>query len=411
MMVLAQMRFPRPDFEHYVEPLMDLESRFFDSMALRLVVLALLLVFTGLAAYRWRSRRLLLLLSGLSLLLLGFLFQACPCPVGMFQNVLAGLCGHYPLTLGVVLLFILPLGVALHYGRLFCMGGCPLGAMQELLHFKTLQVPLWLDRIGRQLALAMLLIGGVTAASGGGFHLCHGDPYLVIFSFGTSWTHWLVAGVLIALGVFISRPFCRYLCPYGVLLRLCSLAAPRKIAITTGDCISCRLCEQACPNGAIVAPAPMKDHESHEQGRRRLGWLLAVSPYVIFLCAWAGYSLGEPLSLVHHDVELLRSLDAGRRSDAITAFTSSGRPMSELRASVGRIRHRMRVGLTLSGALVGISMIVELMALGRRRSSLRTYQVDAGLCVACARCYDVCPVERMVKSKRKACSQEAKSDG
>lgn len=410
MIFFAQMRFPRPDFEDYVEPAMNLETQVADGIYLRLAVLAILLLFTGLAAYRWRSRRVLLLLSALSLLLLGFVFSACPCPVGMYQNVLAGWFTDYPLTLGVLLLFVLPLAVALYYGRLFCMGGCPLGAMQELLHFKTLQVPLWLDRIGRQLALALLLVGGVTAASGGGFHLCHGDPYFVIFSFGVSWTHLAVAGVMILLGVFVCRPYCRYMCPYGVLLRLCALAAPRKIAITGGDCISCRLCEQSCPNGAIVAPEPLKAAESPEQGRRRLGWLLALTPYVIILCAWAGYSLAGPLCAVHHDVKLLQSLDGNLRSDATVAFASSGRPLSELRDSVAQQRRRMRIGLTISGAIVGLAMMLELIALSRRRSPGRTYEVDAGLCVACGRCYDVCPVEHMTVKLRKACPPAAKSD-
>lgn len=411
MIVFAQMRFPRPDFENYVEPVMDLETQVADGVYLRLAVVAALLLFTGLAAYRWRSRRILVLLSALSLLLLGFIFPACPCPVGMVQNVLAGLFSDYPLTLGVLLLFVLPLVVALYYGRLFCMGACPLGAMQELLHFKTLHVPLWLDRMGRQLALALLLIGGVTAASGGGFHLCHGDPYFIIFSFGVSWTHLAVAGAMIVLGVFVCRPYCRYMCPYGVLLRICALAAPRKIAITTGDCISCRLCEQSCPNGAIIAPEPLKGLESPEQGRRRLGWLVALTPYVIILCAWAGYSLAESMCAVHHDVKLLQDLDATRRNDAIVAFASSGRPLSDLRAHVAQVRRRMRIGLTLSGAVVGLAMMLELMGLSRRRSPGRTYDVDAGLCVACGRCYDVCPVEKLAREQRKDRAHQAHSDG
>ncbi|MGI5923207.1 MAG: 4Fe-4S binding protein [Lentisphaeria bacterium] len=411
MIVFAQMRFPRPEFENYVEPTLNLEAQVGDGIYLRLAVLAILLLFTGLAAYRWRSRRVLLLLSLLSLLLLGFVFRACPCPVGMYQNVLAGCFADYPLTLGVLLLFVLPLVVALYYGRLFCMGGCPLGALQELLHFKTLRVPLWLDRIGRQLALVLLLVGGVMAASGGAFYLCHSDPYVVIFNFGVSWPHLTIAGLVILLGVFVCRPYCRYICPYGVLLRICALAAPRKIAITSGDCISCRLCEQSCPNGAIVAPEPLKAAESPEQGRRRLGWLLALTPYVIILCAWAGYSLAEPLSAVHKDVKLLRSLDANRRTNATLAFASSGRSLSKLRDNVAQLRRRLRIGLTVATAVAGLAMMLELMALSRRRSPGRSYEVDAGLCVACGRCYDVCPVENMAVKFRKARPPAASSDG
>lgn len=64
---------------------------------------------------------------------------------------------------------------------------------------------------------------------------------------------WLVGGVLLAvLGLNLVRPrfFCRYLCPEGALLALCSRLAPWRMGKTrAGACGSCRRCEAACEGG------------------------------------------------------------------------------------------------------------------------------------------------------------------
>ena len=136
MIYFAQMRFPKPEFKDYVEPILELEERIPDTTLLRVLILAVMLLFTGIALYRWRSRKRLQLLAAGSLLIFGFLFKACPCPVGMYQNLSAAFFRGQAAPLGMILLFILPLAVALYWGRLFCMGGCPIGALQELLHLK-----------------------------------------------------------------------------------------------------------------------------------------------------------------------------------------------------------------------------------------------------------------------------------
>ena len=79
MIYFSQMRFPKPEFKDYVEPILELEERIPDTTLLRVLILAVMLLFTGIALYRWRSRKHLQLLAAGSLLIFGFLFKACPC--------------------------------------------------------------------------------------------------------------------------------------------------------------------------------------------------------------------------------------------------------------------------------------------------------------------------------------------
>lgn len=113
MIFLAQMRFPKPEFKDYVEPVLKLEERIPDTLWLRVGILALLLLLTGLSLYHWRSRKKLQLLAACSLLIFGFLFTACPCPIGMYQNLTAALFSGQAVPLAIVVLFVLPLAVAL----------------------------------------------------------------------------------------------------------------------------------------------------------------------------------------------------------------------------------------------------------------------------------------------------------
>jgi len=54
--------------------------------------------------------------------------------------------------------------------------------------------------------------------------------------------------ILFALSIFLRGFWCRYLCPYGALLGIWSLASPARIGRDRQLCISCGKCTQVCPS-------------------------------------------------------------------------------------------------------------------------------------------------------------------
>ncbi len=61
----------------------------------------------------------------------------------------------------------------------------------------------------------------------------------------------MIGGAFLVGGIFVGRPYCRYLCPYGVLLSWCSRLARRGVTVTPDKELECGLCAGSCPYGAL----------------------------------------------------------------------------------------------------------------------------------------------------------------
>lgn len=202
-----------------------------------------------------RSRRWLLALAIFSLAYFGFYREGCVCPIGAIQNVSVALADpHYSIPIVVIATFFLPLFVALFFGRAFCGGVCALGAMQEMVVLKPVQVPRRLDRALGLLKYAYLLLAillAIKPALARDFVICRFDPFVGFFR-QTGPPHMLmIGGAFLIAGMFVGRPYCRWLCPYGVLLNWCTRLAKRGVSITPDRELDCGLCRDACPYGAI----------------------------------------------------------------------------------------------------------------------------------------------------------------
>jgi len=206
-------------------------------------------------ALRRRTRAGLIALSVAAVAYFGFFREGCICPIGSIQNVAVSLADPlYAVPYHVIAVFVLPLVAALFFGRVFCSGVCPLGAIQELMVLKPLHVPVKLDKtLGwlRWVYLLLAVVFAVLPAAHRDFVICRFDPFVGLFRFsGQAWLL-MVGGVFLVAGIFIGRPYCRWLCPYGALLSVFSRYAWRSFSITPDRELDCGLCVEACPYGAI----------------------------------------------------------------------------------------------------------------------------------------------------------------
>ena len=399
----AVQRFPPPQFTETGHALPALTSPVpLRAAALDYVDVAVLFVALALAAWlalRRRSRRGLVVLGLGALAYFGFWRRGCICSIGSIQNIAEALGNPAAGVPWTVLAFgLLPLAFALLFGRVFCAAVCPHGALQDVMLVKPVTVPPWLEHGLRLLAHAYLGLAMIFAATGGGYLICQYDPFVPIFRFSGAPLMVGLGVALLVLGLFVGRPYCRFLCPYGVLLGLASRVSRWRVRVTPDLCTQCRLCEQSCPVGAINPATLEIPAQAVAADRRRLVIRLLLLPVLIAAGLALGGLAGPNLARRHRTVNLAERVHledqgiAKDTTDASAAFRATGAPVEELYASAQALRDRYVLAARLCGGWIGLVVGLKLISLSIRRR--RTdYEADQTRCIACARCYLYCPQE------------------
>ncbi len=172
--------------------------------------------------------------------------------------------GHVPgIHPAAMFLFMAFVAISLTAKKAFCSWLCPVGTLSEALaglgkkiFRRNLRLPRWLDIPLRGLkylllAFFVVIIGTMSAAAINDFmHAPYGliaDVKMLNFFLEMSETAAIVLGALVVLSVLIENFWCRYLCPYGALMGLVSLASPLKIRRNATACIDCARCARVCP--------------------------------------------------------------------------------------------------------------------------------------------------------------------
>lgn len=401
--VRASLNFPRPEFEGgYVFPSMTTpEAR---AAILQVVDVGLLAAALSVAAYlalRRRSRRGLFWLTIVCLAYFGFWRNGCICPIGSIQNVTLGLTdASYAVPLAVLLFFLLPLVFALLFGRVFCAGVCPLGAIQDLVVLKPIKVPRGLNEALGLLPYLYLGASVLYVITGTGFMICRYDPFVGLFRMSGSLGMLLFGGALLVIGIFVARPYCRYMCPYSVLLNWSSRFAWRHAAITPDHCIQCTLCEQACPFDCIRKPTPPRYGERLDSGTRRLARMVLLLPVLVLVFAGLGVWSHEALARADRTVRLSEQVEkenlglaAGTTLDSETFRDGGGDPV-QLAAEADLLRARFRRGGGYLGVFMGLVVGGKLIGWSIRRRRV-DYELDRATCFSCARCFKSCPREQL----------------
>ncbi len=129
-------------------------------------------------------------------------------------------------------------------GRTFCGHLCPVGSVQEL----AWNVPGRKIDIKKTRYLEGLRLGLFAATVIGALYYINLMDYTGIYEFfSLTLSIGLVVFILfLALSVFLYRPVCRGICPFGLLFSIPAHFSLYRLR-RTGACISCRKCEKACP--------------------------------------------------------------------------------------------------------------------------------------------------------------------
>ncbi len=192
---------------------------------------------------RWRREVGWLLLAVTAAL--GFLVFSPVIPWQFQQLVLRDARGlGAPLLVGAVGLLVVFL-LTLVAGRAFCGYLCPVGAVQEIAYHAP--VPKVVPRRKSAFMLVraaffvvfLVMAFGFSASLLGWFGLR--DFFHLSLTAGT-----LAFGIVLLVSTTLYRPFCRLVCPAGLLFSLGGWKSLLRLQ-RTGACIECKRCERACP--------------------------------------------------------------------------------------------------------------------------------------------------------------------
>jgi len=199
--------------------------------------------------------RLLFLIGGT--LVFGFIFGLIipgglnPNPVASLRNLLTSILVKHRLVAPVVVMLAILLLATWVSNKSICGWACQLGLLQDLIFRVKVpkwKPPFWLSNGVRIVAFVALVAGLVVA---GIDWIRAVDPFQ-IFSFRFTLGIALLSTAVLVASLFTYRPWCRFLCPFGLagwVVEQVSLLRPR---VNRDACKQCQLCVKACPTGAMA---------------------------------------------------------------------------------------------------------------------------------------------------------------
>jgi polyferredoxin len=225
------------------------------------VLLTSLFIFLKKRKITPRLRKWLLLLS---VLVFGVIMGSDPSPMGTVKDAIhlyGSARAIFPPRLIALLVFLVIVFLANKY---ICAWGCQVGVLQDLI-FRINQADKGKAVVGRQIKPSFALSNTVRIAFLGLFIILAFawgtdmiepiDPFRIYKPAYLGLTGTVSIGILLIAGLFIYRPWCHFLCPFGFVGWLVEKFSRARISVDYGTCIACQKCASACPAtvmGAIL---------------------------------------------------------------------------------------------------------------------------------------------------------------
>ena len=198
----------------------------------------------------------------ISVLIFGVIMGSDPSPMGTVKDAihLYGSAGAiFPPRMIALAIFLVIVFVANKY---ICAWGCQFGVLQDLI-FRLNQTAKRKAVIGQQIKVPFVFSNGIRAAflsiftvvafTWGADIIEPFDPFKIYKPVYFTLTGVILVWILFIMSLFIYRPWCHFLCPFGLVGWLVEKASRIRISVDYKTCIACQKCATACPSTVMAA--------------------------------------------------------------------------------------------------------------------------------------------------------------
>lgn len=190
------------------------------------------------------------------------------CPFGGVETFYTFITGQGLISKihdSTMVMFVLVLAGGVLFGSAFCGFICPLGTIQEWVgklgkrFFPKKYNQIVPEKLDKKLRyFRYVVLAAVIYFSSMTFKLVFADydPYFALFNFyagEVAVTAIAVLAVVLISSLIIERPWCKYLCPFGIIMGLFNKIRIFKIARNSNTCINCKKCDKACPMNLVIS--------------------------------------------------------------------------------------------------------------------------------------------------------------
>lgn len=227
----------------------EFQNYLFNPQTLLYIILIILsLIFISLKFYKLRFFTLLF-----SLIILGFYFGGCLCPVSYLGKLFEVEFLSIPFYIFLGLIIFIST-VTIFKGRVFCGWVCPHGAIQEFLYkIKTKRfekIEKYLKYMKYFILVIVLFLSFIYSKN----YFCNIYPFKVLYNFSGVGAILIFLTLILIFSIFIYRPFCRFFCPFGAYLGIISKLSEKlglNKNIISNECIKCKKCLKECNSKSI----------------------------------------------------------------------------------------------------------------------------------------------------------------